>query len=163
MTTKRCADNGNLRNGSHQVAVHDTIKSEAVKRRAAAGSKPDSFEKYLGKLGPEKRAALNRLRRVIHSAAPQCVECISYGLPAFRLNGRFFVALGGTSRSCSFYLGSTVQRHKAELGGYDTSRGTIRFNADEPLPTPLVRKLLRARISEDPRFKKQPQPRARTR
>jgi uncharacterized protein YdhG (YjbR/CyaY superfamily) len=99
----------------------------------------------------DKRNALQKLRKVIPAAAPQAEECISYQLPAFRLNGKMLVAFGATARHRAFYPMSsmTVQAHQDELKDYDTSQGTIRFQPDHPLPTALVRKLVRARIAEN--------------
>jgi uncharacterized protein YdhG (YjbR/CyaY superfamily) len=114
--------------------------------------KPTTIGEYLAGVEPGKRAALQALRRTIRAAAPGCTECISYGLAAFRLNGKFFVALGASARHCAFYLGSTVKSHRAELRGFPTAKGTIRFQADRPLPASLVRRLVRARIAENPRF-----------
>ncbi len=123
------------------------------KCRSKAVAKPRTFDQYLAKLDIDKRTALNKLRRAIRAAAPSVKECISYGLPAFRLNGRFFVALGATSEKCSFYLGATVKTHWESLKGLDTGKGTIRFLPDDPLPASLVKKLVRARIAEYPAFK----------
>src|SRR5205085_971678 len=100
-----------------------------------------AFERYLAGLSAEKRAALEKLRKAIRAAAPKAEECISYGVPAFRLNGRFLVALGAASTHCSFYPGSALGAYKDELKGYDTSKGTVRFQPSKPLPTALVRKL----------------------
>jgi uncharacterized protein YdhG (YjbR/CyaY superfamily) len=82
---------------------------------------------------------------------PEAEECISYGLAAFRLNGRPLVAFGATANHCAFYpmSSTTVEAHQDELQGYDTSKGTIRFQADKPLPVALVRKLVRARVAEN--------------
>ena len=66
----------------------------------------------------------------------------------FRLNGKFLFAMGATAKHCAFYLGSTVQAFKDDLEQYDTSNGTIRFQANKPLPTTLVRKLVKARVTE---------------
>jgi len=114
-------------------------------------SKPKTIEEYLAALGDEQRAALEKLRKLIRAAVPKAQECISYGLPAFRLDQQPLVALGATTKHCAFYLmsGSVVERHQDELKGYDTSKGTIRFQPDKPLPTALVRKLVRARIAEN--------------
>ena len=78
-------------------------------------------------------------------------KCISYGLAAFRLDGKPLVGFGATANHCAIYLmsGSTVDAHKDELKNYDTSKGTIRFQADKPLPVALVRKLVKARIAEN--------------
>jgi|SRR5581483_534269 uncharacterized protein YdhG (YjbR/CyaY superfamily) len=123
-------------------------KARQNNRKSKPGSKPATFDRYLASLDPEKRACLEKLRKSIRAAAPQAEECISYGLPAFRLNGKFLFAIGATARHCAFYLGSTVQRHKVDLKNFDTSKGTIRFSQSRPLPAALVRKLVKARIAE---------------
>lgn len=112
---------------------------------------PRTIDEYLAALGPKERAALQKLRKTIKAAAPGAEERISYQLAAFRLDGRMLVALGATPKHCAFYLmsSSTVAAHKDELAGYDTSKGTIRFSADRPLPAALVRKLVKARIAEN--------------
>src|SRR6476620_7217675 len=99
-------------------------------------NKPTTIDEYLAPLSTDKRAALERLRKAVKAAAPQAEECISYGLAAFRLNGKPLVALGATANHCAFYLmsGSTVEAHRDELKKYDTSKGTIRFPANKPLP-----------------------------
>ena len=114
-------------------------------------TKAKTIDEYLAALSDDKRAALEKLRKTIRAAAPKAEECISYRLPAFRLNGRMLVAFGATAQHCAFYLmsSSTVDAHKGELKDYDTSKGTIRFQADKPLPAALVRKLVKARISEN--------------
>ena len=103
---------------------------------------------YLAKVSDDKRRALGKLRKDIKAAAPKAEECISYGVPGFRLNGKLLVSYGAASKHCAFYPGATIQRLKKELKDYDTSKGTIRFPADEPLPTALVRKIVKARIAE---------------
>jgi uncharacterized protein YdhG (YjbR/CyaY superfamily) len=102
-------------------------------------------------LSDDKRAALEKVRRAIKAAAPNAEECISYRLPAFRLNGRMLVAYGATASHCAFYpmSSSTVEACKDELEGYETSKGTVRFQADHPLPAALVRKLVEARVVEN--------------
>jgi len=112
--------------------------------------KPKNIDEYLAALSDDKRAALEKLRKTIRGAAPKAEECISYSLPAFRQNG-MLVAFGATANHCAFYLMSstTVEAHKDELKDYDTSKGTIRFQADKPMPDALVRKLVKARIAEN--------------
>jgi uncharacterized protein YdhG (YjbR/CyaY superfamily) len=112
-------------------------------------AKPQTIDEYLAPLSSEKRAALEKLRRAIRSAAPKAEECISYQIPAFRLGGRLLVAFGAAANHCAFYPGAfPVETHKDELKAYDTSKGTIRFRADSPLPATLVRKLVKTRIAE---------------
>ena len=114
------------------------------------GGRPKTIDEYLAALSDDKRAALAKLRKVIRAAAPKAEECISYQIAAFRQNG-MLVGFGATAKHCAFYLmsASTVAAHKDELEGYDTSKGTIRFQADKPLPAALVRKLVKARIAEN--------------
>src|SRR5262245_42210283 len=114
-------------------------------------ARPTTIDEYLTAVSEDKRAALEKLRKTIRAAAPQAEECISYGLAAFRLDGRALVAFGATANHCAFYpmSSSTVEAPKDELVDYDTSKGTIRFQADRPLPVALVRKLVKARIAEN--------------
>jgi uncharacterized protein YdhG (YjbR/CyaY superfamily) len=107
-----------------------------------------TVDDYLAGLSDDKRAALEKLRRTIRAAAPKAEECISYQLPAFRLNG-MLVAFGATANHCAFYAmsSSTLAALKDDLKGYDTSKGTIRFQSDQPLPAALVRKVVKARFA----------------
>ena len=115
----------------------------------AKAARPQTIDEYLVPLSNEKRAALENLRRAIKSAAPRAEECISYGVPAFRLDGKLLVAFGAAAKHCAFYPGAfPIKAHKDELKDYDTSKGTIRFQADSPLPATLVRKLVKTRMAE---------------
>jgi uncharacterized protein YdhG (YjbR/CyaY superfamily) len=109
--------------------------------------KPKTPDEYLKAVSADKRAALETLRKNIKAAAPKAEECISYGVPAFRLNGKFLVAYAAAKNHCAFYPGSVISKLK-ELKNYDTSKGTIRFPPDKPLPLPLVRKLVKLRIAK---------------
>lgn len=113
--------------------------------------KPKTIDDYLAALTDDKRAALERVRKIVRTAAPKAEECISYQVPAFRLNGKVLVAFGASADHCSFYpmSSSTVEAHRKELSQFDTSKGTIRFHTDKPLPSALVRKLVKHRIAEN--------------
>lgn len=111
--------------------------------------KPKTIDEYLAALSDDQRAALEKLRRTIKAVAPKAEECISYQLPAFRLNGRMLVWLGATPHRCALYPDAIVEAHKSELKDYDTSKGAIHFQPDHPLPAALVRKLVRARMAEN--------------
>lgn len=115
--------------------------------------KPQTIDQYLATLGSEQRAALEKLRKAIHSVVPGIEECISYSLPAFRLNGKLVAGLGASANHCAYYpmSGSIVEACRNDLTKYDTSKGAIRFEPDKPLPTSLVRKLVKARIAENER------------
>jgi len=110
-------------------------------------SKPRTIDEYLAPLSHEKRAALEKLRKTVRAAAPKAEECISYQVPAFRLGGRFLVAFGAGANHCAFYPGAVLTDYEDELRDYETSKGTIRFGPDDPLPAALVRKLVKARIA----------------
>ena len=109
-------------------------------------AQPKTIDEYLAALSHDKQAALERLRTIIRAVVPRAEECISYQLPAFRLDGKLLVAFGAAANHCAIY--GVVGAHKDELKDYDTSgKGTIRFQPDDPLPAPLIRKLLKARIA----------------
>ena len=109
--------------------------------------KATTVDEYLARLSDDKRGALEKLRRTIKAAAPRAEECISYQLPAFRLDGRMLVWYGAGANHCSFYPGAIVEAHKADLQRYEISKGTIRFQPNAPLPAGLVKKLVKARIA----------------
>jgi uncharacterized protein YdhG (YjbR/CyaY superfamily) len=126
-------------------------KGDPVMKGMKARPKVRTIDDYLAALSDDKRKALERLRKTIHSVAPEAEECISYQLAAFRLHGKPLVAFGATATHCAFYpmSGTTVEAHRDELRKYDTSKGTIRFTAADPLPAALVRKLVKARMAEN--------------
>jgi len=112
-------------------------------------TKPQNIDEYLATLSEEQRKALEKLRKAIKSAAPKAEECISYQIPGFRLNGRMLVSFAAWANHCAFYPGSyPLEVHKKELKDYDTSKGTLRFPLNKPLPALLVRKLIKARIDQ---------------
>jgi uncharacterized protein YdhG (YjbR/CyaY superfamily) len=115
-----------------------------------AASRSVEVDGFLAGLPEDQRQALEALRRTIAAAAPGAVEGIGYGVPAFKYRGRPLVSFGAGKSHCSFYVQSpaVMDAHRDELAGLDTSKGTIRFAPDEPLPAALVTKLVRARIAE---------------
>ena len=114
--------------------------------------KPVTIDDYLAPLDDIKRAALEKLRRAIKRAAPRAEECMSYGIPAFRLDRRVLVFFAAARNHCSFFPGAfPIAALHDELGGYSTSKGTVRFDPAKPLPAALVRKLVKVRIAEHAR------------
>jgi uncharacterized protein YdhG (YjbR/CyaY superfamily) len=107
-----------------------------------------NIDDYLASLPAAQRATLQKLRQSIRAAAPKAEEGVSYGLPAFRLNGRPLVCFAAAANHCSFYPMSpaVIRGHAGELNRYETSKGTIRFLT--PLPSALVRKIVKARMAE---------------
>jgi uncharacterized protein YdhG (YjbR/CyaY superfamily) len=113
------------------------------KPRAKATRMPTTIDEYLGCLPVAQRAALQRVRRIIQATAPEAEECISYRIPAFKLNGKGLIWFGAAAQHCAIYgVGNDLA-----LKDYDTSgKGTLRFTVAKPLPEALVRKLVRARM-----------------
>lgn len=110
-------------------------------------AKPESVDEYLATLSAEKRSALQHLRKAIRSAAPRAEECISYGIPAFRLAGRVLVHFHAATNHCSFFPGAyPLVACKSDVAKYDASKGTVRFPPAKPLPASFVRKLVKVRI-----------------
>lgn len=112
--------------------------------------KPTTIDEYLAGVKDDQRAALEQLRKTIRNAAPKAEECISYSMPAFRLNG-ILVGFAAKQHHCALYpfTGTTVKSFRDELKGFKTSMGAIQFQPDRPLPVSLVRKIVKARIAEN--------------
>jgi len=112
---------------------------------------PKTVDEYLASVNSDHREALQKIRETVQAVAPNAEECISYGIPAFRLKGRSLVFFGAWANHCAFYPGSsaTLKKFRNELRDFQTSKGTLRFSPDKPVPVALVKKLLKARIAEN--------------
>lgn len=112
--------------------------------------KPSQIDEYLRSVPEDRRRALEDLRTKIRSIVPGAEECISYRIPAFRLNGEVIAGFCATSKGCSYFpfSGSTLKALARDLGRYDQTKGSLHFSANKPLSTTLVRKLIRTRIDE---------------
>src|SRR2546426_11712234 len=113
--------------------------------------KPSSVAAYLRAVPPAPRAALQKLRKTIKAAAPEATEVISYGIPMFKHHG-MLVGYAAFKDHCSLFMSTSLTKAlKKDLASYDTSKGTIRFAPDKPLPAALVRKLVKVRIAQNER------------
>lgn len=113
-------------------------------------AKPTTIDDYLKNVSKDQRAALEKLRKIIRTAVPKAEECINYGIAAFRLNGECIAGFGASAKCCSYYpmSGSTVASLKDDLKNYATTKGSVQFQLEKPLPATLVRKLIKTRIAE---------------
>ena len=107
-----------------------------------------TIDDYLSALPAEQRSALAALRDQIRAAAPEASEAISYGLPTFKLNGNL-VHFGAAAKHCAFYPGAVVQDVADRLKGFETAKGTIRFQPEAPLPPELVADIVRRRVAQN--------------
>lgn len=107
-----------------------------------------SIDDYLAKLPADQRAALETLRGQIQALAPEAEEAISYGLPTFKLKGNL-VHFGAAAKHCAFYPGALISQFADRLKGFETAKGTIRFQPDAPLPPDLIRDIVQHRIAEN--------------
>ena len=112
--------------------------------------KPESVDAYMAALPDDRRGPMEDLRRTIRSAAPDATEVIAYNMPAFRLNGRFFVSYQAFKRHYSLFPWSDalLEELGERLAPYAVGKGTIRFPADEPIPLDLVSRVVEIRHRE---------------
>jgi uncharacterized protein YdhG (YjbR/CyaY superfamily) len=110
-----------------------------------------SVDEFLAAVPERQRAALEDLRQVIRAAAPNATELINYGVPMFRLAGRNLVSFGAAKEHCSLYVQSpaVMEAHAAELASFKTTKGSVSFTPDKPIPRDLVTKLVKARMAEN--------------
>jgi uncharacterized protein YdhG (YjbR/CyaY superfamily) len=128
----------------YRFTVHHSLGTEHdVPKR-----KPETISEYLDNLEPEQRKTLQVLRKRIQAAAPGAEECISYGIPGFRLNGRLLISFGAAKAHCAVY-GSVSESPAVRkmLKEYDQGRGTIRFPSKKPLSVALTRAIVKGRVA----------------
>jgi len=110
----------------------------------------DSVADYLKAVPPAQRALLRKVRQTIRAAAPTATEVISYGIPGYKHHG-MLVYFAAFKDHCSLFGVGTrlMEKHKKALVPFKKSKGTIQFTVDKPLPLPLVRKLVKARVAQN--------------
>jgi uncharacterized protein YdhG (YjbR/CyaY superfamily) len=112
--------------------------------------KPRTIDAYLVGIQRGRRRPLEDLRRTIGRVVPAVQECISYGMPAFRVEGGIVAGFAATKAGYSYYpfSGQTLSELSDEVEGYKGTKSVLHFSAKQPLPVSLVRKLLKARLAE---------------
>jgi uncharacterized protein YdhG (YjbR/CyaY superfamily) len=112
---------------------------------------PKTVNEYLAAVPEPARSTLKKVRAAIRSAAPaEATEVISYGMPMFKYKG-MLMGYAAYRKHCSLFLAtsSLLEKFKSELSRYQTSKGTIRFPIDQPLPASLVKKIVKARVAQN--------------
>jgi len=110
------------------------------------------IDEYLAGLDEPKRSTLEDLRRTILAVVPDAEQCISYGMPAFKLRGKAVAGFAAFNDHLSYFphSGTVLPELAEEVAGYGGSKGTLHFAVDTPLPRPLVEKLVAVRLGELP-------------
>ena len=108
-------------------------------------------EDYIASFPADVQKLLKQMRQIIAKAEPVATEKISYGMPSFRLHGRYLVYFGGFKNHVSFFPASSVATNafKKDLEPYDSSPGTVRFPLDKPLPKRLITQMVKFRAQEN--------------
>jgi uncharacterized protein YdhG (YjbR/CyaY superfamily) len=131
------------------------VKNKAKQTKTGKATKvAKTVDEYLERIPEPASSTLNKVRAVIRSVAPpDATESISYGIPTFKYKG-MLASYAAFSDHCSLFPGAgpTIE-FKNELKTFQTSKGTIRFASDKPLPATLLKKLVKARIAENERKK----------
>ena len=132
------------------------MKQSAKRRSAANGAgAPKTVEEYFARVPEPARGTLSKMRATIRSAVPaEAIEIISYSIPAFK-HRKVLVWYAAFADHCSLFpTAAVIEMFKDELKGYSTSKGTIRFPVDQPLPAALVKKIVKARVAQNEKKKR---------
>jgi uncharacterized protein YdhG (YjbR/CyaY superfamily) len=127
------------------------VKSGNRGPAAKADRAPKNVDQYLAGVPEPARSTLNKIRAAIRAAVPPgATETISYRIPAFKYSKGMLVWFAAFSDHCSLFpTAAVVEALKNELTGFSTSKGTIHFPTDKPLPTALIKKLVKARVMQN--------------
>lgn len=122
----------------------DLIKNPRITAKLA------TIRAYLESVPEDRRRALKDLRKKIRAVIPEAQECISYRMPAFRVNGAVVAGFAATTKGCSYFpfSGSTLKTLGPLVSRYDRTKSSLHFSPDHPLPLTLVSKLIKTRIAE---------------
>ena len=126
------------------------VKSGNLGSAAKGNGGPKNVAEYLAGIPEPARSTLNKIRAAIRSVVPpEATEIISYRIPAFKYK-RVLVWFAAFSNHCSLFpTASVIEAFKNELKGFSTSKGTIQFPTDQPLPIALIKKLVKAQIAQN--------------
>jgi len=111
---------------------------------------PRGIDKYLAGIDEPKRTTLQKLRQTIHGIIPDAEETISYGMPAFRQEGKVIAGFAAFKNHLAYlpHSGAVLGDLSDDLAGYESTQGSLHFPIDQPLPRALVKKLIAARLKD---------------
>ncbi len=111
---------------------------------------PQDIDSYLATVDEPKRTTLEELRRSILAVIPDAEQCISYGMPAFKVRGKTVAGFAAFKNHLSYlpHSGSVLEKLGGYLASYQSTKGSLHFAIDEPLPPGLVNKLVSTRMQE---------------
>lgn len=116
--------------------------------------KVNTIDEYIKNYPEEVQVILKKIRQTIQKAAPHATEAVAYGIPTFKLNGNL-IHFGGFKNHIGFFPGSGgIEEFKEDLKKYKTSKGTIQFQLDEPIPYALITKITKFRVKQNEEKKK---------
>jgi uncharacterized protein YdhG (YjbR/CyaY superfamily) len=133
--------------------LKDPVMRDGRQNRTEGISRAEDVDAYLAKVPEPARTTLEKLRETIRAVVPSgTTEGLSYGIPALHYKGAL-VAYAAFMNHCSFFpmQASLIDEMEEELKGYRTSKGTLQFPLDKPLPASLVKKIVKKRIAENER------------
>ena len=114
--------------------------------RLTKASSAKAVDAYLAKLPPDRRRALRRVRAQIRAVAPDAVEALSYGIPAYKVDGKPLAYFAAFKAHLSLFA-LPAEELPASARSHRAAKGTIRFTPEDPLPAPVLRKLLKSRLA----------------
>lgn len=113
-------------------------------------SAPKDITSYIASAPEESQKKLSEIRKIIQKLVPKAEECISYSMPAFKIEGKPFVGFAGYKKHIGFYpwSGTFLNAYQKELKNYVTTKGAVQFPIDQPFPRALIKKLVKDRLKQ---------------
>jgi len=115
----------------------------------ASGHKPTTIDEYIAEQSTSVRPIMKKLREIVNKNAPEAVEVISYGMPAFKFHGMLLYFAAFTNHYSLFAFPNAIIAFKEKLKGYELSKGTIKFPLNKPVPVRLITEIVKYKVNEN--------------
>ncbi len=115
----------------------------------ASGGKPTTIDEYIAEQSTSVRPIMKKLREIVNKNAPEAVEVISYGMPAFKFHGMLLYFAAFTNHYSLFAFPNAIIAFKEKLKGYELSKGTIKFPLNKPVPVRLITEIVKYKVNEN--------------